>query len=73
MTGRKTLREIREQLAAARANATAPITDPAGVLESLDRLADELGRTAKDGNDIQLPAKVKEAAPGTSSAASPLE
>ncbi len=66
MTGRKTLRQIREQLAAARSGAAAPTTDPAEVLESLDRFADELGRTAKASNDVELPAKVKKAAQGNS-------
>ena len=50
MTGRKTLREIREQLAAARAEAL-PATDAASAqeaLKALDRLADELD-PAEDG------------------------
>jgi hypothetical protein len=53
MTGRKTLREIREQLAAARAGA-APPADPSGLLESLDRLADDLGRPPA-GEDVREP------------------
>ena len=53
MTGRKTLREIREQLAAARAG-TAPATDsPQGqkLLEELDRLAAELAQ-AEGGQNL---------------------
>ena len=51
MTGRKTLREVREQLAAARAQ-TRPATVTAEAqetLEALDRLADEL-EAAKDSS-----------------------
>ena len=50
MTGRKTLREVREQLAAARTGGL-PTTDTAAAreaLEALDRLADELD-PAKNG------------------------
>lgn len=48
MTGRKALREVREQLAAARAGAL-PAADAAGqeALEALERLADELDPAKK--------------------------
>ena len=50
MTGRKTLQEVREQLAAARA-ATLPVADTAKAQETLaalDRLADELDPSKDD-------------------------
>jgi hypothetical protein len=50
MTGRRTLREIREQLAAAQAGSEPTTDTPQGrkVLEALDRLADEIA-PAEDG------------------------
>ena len=49
MTGRKTLKEIREQLAVARAG-TLPTADAAAqeTLEALERLADELESAKED-------------------------
>ena len=52
MTGRKTLREIREQLAAARAGAQ-PTADASAqeTLEALTRLADELDSAKEDRSE----------------------
>jgi len=57
MTGRKTLREIRDQLAAARAQ-TQPTTVSAEAretLEALDRLADELEAANGGGGGAREP------------------
>lgn len=48
MMGRKTLRQIREQLAAARAGVTPPTANPVEALESLERIADELRSDVDD-------------------------
>jgi hypothetical protein len=55
MTGRKTLREVREQLAAARAGAL-PTADAAAqeAIDALERLADELD-PAKEGRSAGEP------------------
>jgi hypothetical protein len=66
MTGRKTLREIREQLTAAKAAVTPSKADPAAVLETLDRLADELRNSQQSFVDPETPTTSQPAAPGAS-------
>jgi HD superfamily phosphodiesterase len=65
MTGRKTLKQIRDQIAAAQAAANSSSAEPAATLKSLETLAAEISQSAKRDNEFVLPAEVKKNFPGS--------